>query len=224
LLLVLASWPGRSGAEPAEPELSGAQLESWLAEEPAQVDPTLSSADLEPPPTAPRRHGLVVEGSVGALGHLGDMRHVSPISPWFRLQLGYEPLDWLMVLAAADLALSSTTYAQRPPEKRAYALFGLALGARVSWHPLASIGLYAQADAGLASVDQDVLATYGYSDAQDLRPFMGASLGCEWFQISPHYALALYGGARDYFRNFERSNGTRLPLAWISGVALRYAL
>jgi hypothetical protein len=167
---------------------------------------------------------VVIEGSVGALGHLGDMRHVSPIAPWFRVQVGYEPLDWLMLYGAGDVALSSTRYAQRPPEKRGYVLFGVSVGARVAWQPFSVLGFYLQADGGLSSVDQDVLATYGYPDADRLRPFLGGMLGIEWFQVSPHYALALYGGARDYVQNFERRNGSRPPIAWVSGLAIRYAL
>jgi hypothetical protein len=53
---------------------------------------------------------------------------------------------------------------------------------------------------------------------------VGAGLGIEWFQVSPHYALSVYGGARDYLQNFERVNGTKPPLAWLSGLAIRYTL
>ena len=94
----------------------------------------------------------------------------------------------------------------------------------MAWQPLAQIGFYLQGDGGLSSVTEDVLATYGYPDADRLRPYVGGTLGIEWFQISPHYGLALYGGVRDYFQNFERTNGEKPPLAWISGLAIRYAL
>jgi hypothetical protein len=222
--VLIAAWPASVNAEPTRAALQQTELESWLAADPSQTDAAASSPAEEAVTLPPRRHGLVIEGSVGALGHLGDMRHVSPIAPWFRLQLGYEPLDWLMVYGAADVALSSTSYAQRPPEKRGYALFGMSAGARLAWQPISVLGFYLQADAGLASVDQDVLATYGYPDADRLRPFVGGMLGIEWFQVSPHYALAVYGGARDYVQNFERRNGSRPPIAWVSGLALRYAL
>jgi hypothetical protein len=218
------AWPASAFAEPARAGLEQSDLETWLAADPSQADATASDSHRQEVTLPPRRHGVVIEGSVGALGHLGDMRHVSPVAPWFRLQLGYEPLDWLMLYGAADVALASTSYAQRPPDKRGYALFGVSAGARVAWQPVSVLGFYLQADAGLSGVDQDVLATYGYADADRLRPFVGAVLGIEWFQVSPHYALAVYGGARDYVQNFERRNGSRAPIAWISGLAIRYAL
>jgi hypothetical protein len=146
------------------------------------------------------------------------------VAPWLRLQVGYEPFDWLMVFAAGDLALSSTALAHRPPDERGYALFGVGGGARLSWQAFGSVGLYLQGDAGFASVNQDVLATYGYPDADRLRPFAGGSLGIEWFQLSPHYALALSAGARDYFQSFDRTHGDRPPLVWCSSLAIRYAL
>jgi hypothetical protein len=222
--VLIGAWPARVYAEPARAELEQTDLEAWLATDSSEADSATSDPQLDEAALPPRRHGVVIEGSVGALGHLGDMRHVSPIAPWFRLQLGYELLDWLMLYGAADVALSSTSYAQRPPEKRGYALFGASAGARVAWQPVSVLGFYLQADAGLSSVDQDVLATYGYADADRLRPFVGGMLGIEWFQVSPHYALALYGGARDYVQNFERRNGSRPPIAWVAGLAIRYAL
>lgn len=221
----LATWPALCGA--AEPEGGGVTptaLDSWLASDPADADTKPDGEELAAPPPAPRRHGVVIEGSVGALGHLGDMKHISPVSPWFRLQAGYEVLHWLLLTAQGDLALSDTAYAHRPPEKRAYALFGFGAGARAGWQPWNTIGLYLQLDGGLTSSSADVLSTYGYGNATQLRPYAGATLGLDWFQINPHYALGIYGGARDYFQTFERTNGSSPPIAWVSGAALRYAL
>lgn len=205
-------------------ELSQLELETWLDKEPAESTVDEPSTEPEAPPLPPRRQGLVVEGSVGALGHLGDMQVISPISPWFKLQIGYEVFGWLMLFGAGDVALSSTGLANRPPEKRGYALFGMSAGARLAWQPFTALGLYLQPAVGLASVNHDVLSTYGYPDADRLRPFAEGTLGIEWFQVSSHYGLSLYGGARDYFQSFQRINGTKPPLVWLSGVAIRYAL
>jgi hypothetical protein len=215
--------PVGAAEEPSGTQLTDTKLDAWLNETPDQADVS-TERERELPALPPRHHGWVMEGSVGALGHLGNMRDVSPVAPWFRLQLGYEPLDWLMIFGEADVALSSTSRANRPPEKRGYALFGLGAGARLSWQAFDAVGLYLQGDAGFASVNEDVLATYGYPDANSLQPFAGAALGVEWFQLSPHYALALSGGARDYFQSFERINGDRPPLVWYSSAAIRYAL
>jgi len=211
-------------AEAERGEITQGELESWLASDPAEADVGPANAELEPAPQPPRRHGLVVEGAVGALGHLGDMRNISPVAPWFRLQVGYELFDWLMVLGQGDVALATTSFASRPPETRSYGLFGFGLGARVAWQPWSSVGFYLQGDGGLSSVTEDVLATYGYPDADHFRPYVSGVLGVEWFQISPHYALAVHGGVRDYFQNFERTNGEKPPLVWVSGLAIRYAL
>lgn len=213
-----------SAADEPNPELTEPALQSWLSAEPDAADASTSDADLGPPLLPPRRHGWAFEGSVGALGHLGNMRRVSPVAPWFRLQVGYEPLDWLMLLAQGDLSFSSTSLGQRPPEVRGYALFGLGVGVRFAWQPFEALGFFLQGDAGAASVTEDVLASYGYPDADRLRPFAGGSLGVDWFQLSPHYALSLSGGARDYFHTFDRINGDRPPWVWHAAVAIRYVL
>ncbi|HVZ37171.1 MAG TPA: hypothetical protein VG963_32335 [Polyangiaceae bacterium] len=204
--------------------MTSTQLDAWLTADPAEADTKPDTAELAPPPPAPRRRGVVIEGGLGALGHLGDMKHVSPISPSFRLQAGYEIFNWLLLSAQGDLELSDTAYAHRPPDKRAYALFGFGIGARLGWQPWHVVGFHFQPEGGLSSVTDDVLSTYGYRDATRLRPFVGATIGVDWFQINPHYALGIYGGVRDYLQTFERTYGSAPPLAWVSGVALRYAL
>jgi hypothetical protein len=226
LWLLVWIWPGAALAElePVQGEITDGELTSWLGSDPEPASPTLDAEADEPALPAPRARGFVIEGSLGALGHLGDMRAVSPISPWFRLQLGYELFDWLMVFGEGDVALSTTSLANRPPEERGYALFGAGAGARLSWQPLTLLGFYLQGDAGLSSVNQDILSTYGYADADRLRPYFGGAIGVEWFQVSPHYALAIQGGVRDYVQNFERTYGTRPPLVWLSALTLRYTL
>src|SRR5690606_16072598 len=139
------------------PELTEGALDAWLTRAPEEPDAATSDAELEAPVLPPRHHGVVIEGSAGALGHLGNMRDVSPVAPWFRLQVGYELFDWLMLFGQGDVALSSTSLANRPPEKRGYALFGFGAGARLSWQPFSAVGFYLQGDAGFASVNQDVL-------------------------------------------------------------------
>lgn len=220
---MLVAGPGVANAaeSTASTQLTDENLDAWLSQEPEPADAS-DDVDLAPPPPPPRHHGVVIEGSAGALGHLGNMREVSPVAPWFRLQAGYELFDWLLLFGQGDVAFSSTSFAQRPPDKRSYALFGFGAGARLSWPAFSAVGFYLQADGGFASVDEDVLATYGYPDADRLRPFVSGSLGVDWFQLSPHYALSVAGGARDYFQNFERVYGTRPPLAWFGSVAIRY--
>jgi hypothetical protein len=216
--------PAAAAEEAAKQPLTDASLEAWLAKDPGDADTKADRAELEAPPLPPRHHGVVIEGSVGALGQLGDMKHVSPAAPWFRLQAGYEIFDWLMAFGQGDVALANTSYAHRPPDKRSYALFGFGTGARASWQPLSALGFYLQGEAGLGSVDQDVLSSYGYRYAAQLRPYFGGTLGVEWFQINPHYGLALYGGARDYVQTFVRTHGSNPPIVWVSGLALRYTL
>ena len=180
-------------------ELDEAGLDAWLSREPESVgEGARPDPDLPEPP--PRRHGVVFEGSVGALGHLGNMRDVSPVSPWFRLQVGYELLDWLMLFGQADVALSSTSLASRPPAERGYALFGGGGGVRLTWAAFNAVSVYLQGEAGMSGISQ------------------------EWYQLSPHYALSVSGGARDYFDNFERIHASRPPWVWFSSIAIRYAL
>jgi len=219
----LVVFPAAAAESTPPTQLDDENLDAWLSQEPEQADAAASEEELAPLEPPPRHHGVVIEGSAGALGHLGNMRDVSPVAPWFRLQLGYELFDWLMLFGQGDVAFSSTSFAQRPPAKRSYALFGFGAGARLSWQAFSAVGFYLQGEGGFASVNEDVLATYGYPDADRLRPFVGGSLGVDWFQLSPHYALSIAGGARDYFQNFERVYGTRPPLAWFGSVAIRYA-
>jgi hypothetical protein len=127
-----------------------------------------------------------------------------------------------MVFAESDVVFSSTSYANPPPDPRSYALYGFGSGVRFTLKPTDRFGVYVQGSLGLASVSDDVLSIYGYRDADTFNPYFGGMLGLEWYQVSPHYALAVHGGVRDYPDLFARTLDDQMPLAWIGGASLRY--
>jgi hypothetical protein len=224
-LFVLGTYDtARAAEEPATRQMTQQEIESWLDARavPGTRDVSDVSEQPEAPPPAPHRQGVVLESSLGAFGHLGTMKNISPMSPWFHVQLGFEPFKWLMVFGEGDVVFSSTSYANPPPGPRGYALYGFGGGARLTFKPAERFGVYAQGSLGLARVSDDVLSIYGYPDATNFNPYFGATLGLEWYQISPHYALALLGGVRDYPKSFARSVNDQTPLAWLGGASLRY--
>jgi hypothetical protein len=156
------------------------------------------------------------------LGHLGPLKNVSPVSPWFHLQFGFEPLAFLMVFAEADLVFSNTSYANPPPETRAYALYGGGGGLRLTVKITDRVGLYAQGSLGFARINEDVLFVYGYRNADSWGFYYGAQGGIEWYQVNPHMALAIHGGVKNYDEIFGRDRSNQPAFAWTGGVAIRY--
>src|SRR6187431_2668479 len=223
LAALLVAHAAHAGSEPRERTISTDEVVSWLDSK-GDVPPVADRGgeeELTPVPP-PRHHGFVVESGIGALGQLGEMKHTSPVAPWFHLQVGYEPLRFLMVFVEGDLVLSNTAYAPPPPPQRTYALWGVGAGLRGTVKVSERVGLYLQASLGGAQVTNDVLFTYGYENADKLNLYLAAELGAEWYQVSPHWALAVHGGVRDYAVTFKRNFSDLPPLAWVSGLALRY--
>ncbi len=219
---LLISAPLHAAEEASSRALSPSEVESWLdADGRPAVDDGPADDELVPPPP-PRHRGFVIESSIGAFGQIGAMKNISPIAPWFHAQLGYEPLRFLMVFAEGDLMLSSTSYAHPPPEPRTYALFGGGAGLRGTVKPTNRVGLYLQGSLGGAKVTGDVLSIYGYPNADRFNLYFAGELGVEWYQVSPHLALALHGGVRDYTATFKRDLSNQPPLAWVSGASIRY--
>ena len=222
--LLVQSGAARAAAEPKERAISTDEVVSWLdanGDKPPLTDATSDEEELAPPPP-PRHKGFVLESSIGAFGHLGEMKHISPIAPWFHLQFGYEPLRALLVFAEGDLVLSNTSYSHPPPPSRTYALWGFGVGLRGTVKASDRVGLYLQGSLGGAEVNNDVLYSRGFQDADKFNLYLAGELGVEWYQVSPHLALTLHGGVRDYTATFKRQFSSQPPLAWVSGLALRY--
>jgi len=221
LVLALAGAAQQARAEEPPPGPNEQQISEFLAQKPATADVSKAPEAPEAPPPPPRRHGWVVESSIGALGQLGALSHVSRPSAWLHGAFGYEPLKFLMVLAQVDLTVASTSLANPPPDPRGYAIWGLGGAVRFGFEPFENIGLYGQGEVGITEASSDVLSTYGYKNADSLGFYAGGVLGLEWYQVSPHYALGLTVGARDYF-NLARSIGGDTAIALIGAAGLRY--
>jgi hypothetical protein len=224
LAALLMCHAASAASEPKERPISSDEVVSWLdsnSQAPAFADRGASEEQLVPVPP-PRHRGFVVESGIGAFGQIGEMKHTSPVAPWFHLQVGYEPLRFLMVFVEGDLVLSNTSYAPPPPPQRTYALWGFGAGLRGTVKASDRVGLYLQGSLGGAEVTNDVLTIYGYQDADKLNLYLAAELGVEWYQVSPHWALAVHGGVRDYIGTFKRDFSNLPALAWVSGLGLRY--
>ena len=199
------------------------EVETFLeSETEAPEDEPAASEPLEAPPRPPRERGIVVGTTVGALGHLGEMQHISPTAPWFHVQLGWDIGRWVTLLALTDVAFATTSYARPPPDPRGYALYAFGIGARVTFDLGEWYGLFLQGELGVAEVSEDVLSSYGYDDADSLNPYFGANAGFKWYQVSPHYALVAHAGVRNYTQLLDRQLSSSSPWAWIAAAGLEY--
>ena len=177
----------------------------------------------EAPPPPPRKKGIVLDASLGALGFLGQFRHVAPTAPWMHAQLGYELFTWLMVFGEGELAFTDTSVAQDSSKSRAFPLVGFGTGARLTVHGSARTAIYVQTSLGAMKGDiaNNAFGLLGYKNAESLGVYLGGRLGFEWYQVNRHFALGLGLGLRDA-TGFARTTGSDTPLLWDAALSLRY--
>ncbi len=212
-----------SSIDPETRQMTREEIEAWLDASAVESERDVGVVEAMPeaPPPPPRRHGLVVEGGIGAAGHLSTLKNISPTSPEFNLAVGYEVIDPLLLFLDATLLMSSTRYAKQPPDARTYAYYGFGGGARFTFEIGESFGVYLQGNAGMAAATEDVLVVYGYTEADQLNLYYGGQLGFEWFQVNPHYALAAHAGVKNYM-GLEREASNEPPLVVSGGLAIKY--
>jgi hypothetical protein len=184
---------------------------------------TLPEAPLEAPPPPPRHKGLVAEASLGALGFMGEFRHVAPTAPWYHAQLGYELTRWLMLFGEGELAFTSTSEAQEESHSYSFPIFGFGGGLRVTVHPTERVAIYAQGsvDAMKADVPTGALVIVGFGNAESLKPAFAGRLGVEWYQVDRHMALGLAVGIRDA-TGFAMVGATDTGLMADASAVIRY--
>ncbi len=224
-MLLVGELASAAEAPPKERQLTPEEIDAWLdsrAMPKSQGSQGGEDDELAAPPPPPRKHGFVLESSIGVMGQLGHLKNITPAAPWFGLRLGFEPLRWLMVFAESDLFVASTSYAHPPPPPRSFAFWNVGAGFRLTVKPTERFGVYLQGSLGGGRATEDVLELYGYPHADELGFYQSAELGLEWYQINPHLALALHGGVRNYPRALKRERSSQPPMTWLSGLALRY--
>lgn len=225
LLVGLSSAATAWGADSASPPPSPTreEIQAWLESHSVQADVARAEGPQEGLPLPPRHHGWLLESGIGALGQLGELRHVSPLAPRYFLRGGYEFSDWFLLFAEGDVAFANTQYAPSPPETRGYALYGFGGGLRFTLQLLDQMGAYLQGSVGLTRVTEDVLATYGYSNTTTLSLYFGGTLGVQFYLPSPHLRLLVEGGLRNTPNGLDRTASQDAPLSWMAGPAIAYA-
>lgn len=212
-------------AEQRERKITTGEIERWLEAEPGtkQTDEGPEEADEEPLP-APRHHGLVVESGVGFVNHLGELKNIAPMAPWFQVRVGFEPFPWLMPFVEADASFASTEYASRPPPPRSFWHYGAGAGLRLTLALSQTFGVMAQGSFGFALIsEQNVLSIYGFPDADEPALYAGGEAGFEWYPVNPHLALGVRGGIRTFGAGLAREQGGDPPLAALGSAQIRYA-
>jgi hypothetical protein len=190
----------------------------------ASANAAAPKPEEEAPPPLPRRKGIVLESSLGALVFVGRFRQIAPPAPWLRVQLGYELFSWLMFFGQGELAFTDTSVAQDPSKARAFPMFGFGGGVRLTVHLTDRVAFYGQGELGALKADiaNNGLANVGFRDAESLGLSFGARVGLEWYQLDRHIALGLAGGVRDA-KGFAKSGPqSDTPLMVDASVFLRY--
>lgn len=210
-------------ADDPPPPVTAEQAKAALAGD-TQPDSILPQAPLEAPPAPPHKRGLVLEGSLGALGFAGKFHNIAPPAVWMHFHVGYEIFKWLMPFVSGELGFTDTSATAADPSKnRAFPIYGFGGGVRFTIPVSARVGVFAQGDIGAmqADITKYALANLGYANAEKLGLYYGGKLGFEWYQVDRHMGLGLQGGAR-MLTGFARTVGSDAPVAWDAAATIRY--
>jgi hypothetical protein len=221
-LAVISIAPRARAEEPPPP--TPEQIEAAVKAD-ASGGATTPKEDQEAaPPPLPRHKGVVLESSLGGLVFLGRFRQIAPPAPWLHAELGYEVFPFLMFFGEGELAFTDTSVAQDPSKARAFPMFGVGGGARLTVHVTDRVALYGQGSLGALKADiaNNALANVGFRNAESLGLSLGARLGVEWYQIDRHFALGLALGIRDAKGFATTGPGGDTPLMLDASLALRY--
>lgn len=196
------------------------------AQPPAEAAVDANAAPPEAPPPPPYKKTLVLDSAIGAVGFFGEFGKVAPPGPYFRTQLGYEILRWLMFFGEGELSFTDTSNREAPPRTRAFAMYGFGGGARFTVRFGERVGVYGQASVGMiqADVGKNALGNLGFRDAESFDTYLGGRLGFEWYQLDRHFALGVTVGAR-LAQGFgiTRVGTSDTPLLGDAALSLRYA-
>ena len=228
-LLIGTTIAATSVASTAVAEEQTVNVDLEKDKKPASAEAATTDANAPPPeapPPEPYKKTVVLDSAVGALGFFGEFGKVAPPGPYFRTQLGYEFLRWLMVFAEGQLGFTDTSVREPPPRTRAFPFYGFGGGIRFTLRFGERIGIYAQPSVGFmqADVAKNALGNLGFRDAESFGTYLAGRLGFEWYQLDRHFALGITVGA-GLAQGFgiTRVGTSDTPLLGDAAVSLRYA-
>jgi hypothetical protein len=185
---------------------------------------TLPEAPAEAPPPLPRKKGLVLESSLGALGYGGQFRHVAPPGVWLHAQLGWELARWLMFFGEGEMTYTDTSEAQDETNAHAVPIFGFGGGMRFTLHFSERVAGFLQGEVGAmrADVPTNELTVLGFRNAESLGVYFGGRLGLEYYQVDRHLAIGIMGGPRDAQGFAKVTTAGDVGLMWDAAATIRY--
>ena len=220
VLLSLSGVEATVSAQAAPERRAEDELES-----PEEPDPT--RLDVERlPPEAIRvtrdfyAHGFFLEAHLGGRGFVGGVGDVTDGGPWFSVAVGYEILEWLHALIAAEGSFHNTS-GPAPPRRTALEVVGGSASIRLQANVTEAVALWLSASVGVVTVTTDVLELYGFLESADPGITYGGDVGIDWHLRSRHISLGLAGGVR-HFPTLEAGLQS-MPTIGVNGSAyLRY--
>ncbi len=150
-------------------------------------------------------HGFFVEGVIGGRGFAGGVGQYSKIGLYLNIGAGLEIFPWLLVKLGAEGSIHATD-APSPPSPTSFQLVGFMAELRLQLNLSARFGLWAGGEFGIALTPTEVLATYGFLDADTVGFVFGGQLGIDWHFEDQHNSIGLLGGARLH-PNLNGANG-----------------
>ncbi len=197
--LGLALWlapVGRAAAQDAEEAREGA---APTTEEP---DPTRLDVERLPPEAIPitrdlYAHGFFIEAQLGGLGFVGGPAGFLDGGPWAAIDVGFEILDWLMVLVGAEGSMHNSS-APSPPARTSIEILGGHAAVRLQANFTEAFAMWISGQVALLIATTDLLEQFGFTESTTAGVSYGGELGADWHLRSRHHSIGLLAGVRHY--------------------------
>lgn len=209
--------------------LAAPHVEAQAGEEEvvATEEPDATRLDVERlPPEAIRitrelyAHGFFLEARIGAIGFVNGIGDYSNPGPWASIVLGYEILDWLHVMIAAEGSLHDTN-APPPPAQTAFEVVGGTASARLQANVTEAFAMWLAPQFSVLVAMSDILDLYGFQSASTVGIAYGGEAGIDWHFRARHHSIGLLGGVR-HFPSLESAGGSAPTLGIHGSAYLRY--
>ena len=210
--------------------LAAPDVEAQAGEEEQVVtseEPDATRLDVERlPPEAIRitrdlyAHGFFLEARIGAIGFVNGIGDYSNPGPWASVVFGYEILDWLHVMVAAEGSLHDTN-APPPPAQTAFEVVGGTVSARLQANVTEAFAMWLAPQFSVLVAMSDILDLYGFQSASTVGIAYGGEAGIDWHFRARHHSIGLLGGVR-HFPSLESAGGSAPTLGIHGSAYLRY--